>query len=102
MIRTIIFAIMLTLSTCAFSRVYTSSFCSNCPRDKHGHIKHSTAAKDEFRTLHPCPSTGKKSGACPGYVIDHIKAIKLGGIDSPSNLQWETIKQRKLRIEDSD
>lgn len=34
-----------------------------------------------------CPATGKSSGACPGYVVDHIKALKRGGADEPSNIQ---------------
>jgi len=37
-------------------------------RDAHGHIKRSQEAKDQFKKAHPCPSTGKSSGACPGYV----------------------------------
>ncbi len=59
-------------------------------RDKHGKIERSTKAKDKFKKTHPCPSTGKTSGACPGYVIDHIKPLKKGGADSPSNMQWQT------------
>ena len=41
-----------------------------------------------FRQFNPCPSTGKTSGRCPGYVLHHIQALKLGGKDTPSNLQW--------------
>ena len=26
----------------------------------------------EFQREHPCPSTGRTSGACPGYRKDHI------------------------------
>ncbi len=37
-----------------------------------GRIKRSTAAKDSFKRQQPCPSTGRGSGSCPGYVIDHI------------------------------
>jgi len=48
------------------------------------------AAKHAFKHSHPCPSTGKSFGACPGYVIDHIKALKRGGADVPSNMQWQT------------
>jgi hypothetical protein len=59
-------------------------------RDSHGELERSEAAKDAFKRSHPCPSTGKSSGACPGYVIDHVKPLKLGGADSPSNMQWQT------------
>lgn len=51
----------------------------------------------EFQRQHPCPSTGKKSGACPGYVRDHIKALCAGGRDTVSNMQWQTIMAAKLK-----
>jgi hypothetical protein len=50
-----------------------------------------------FRKTHPCPSTGRTSGACPGYVVDHIKALKHGGRDDPSNMQWQTVEAAKAR-----
>ena len=59
-------------------------------RDAHGKIARSVKAKDDFKRSHPCPSTGRKSGACPGYVIDHVRALKHGGQDAPSNMQWQT------------
>jgi hypothetical protein len=39
---------------------------------------------------HPCPSTGKTYGACPGYGVDHKTALKRGGADRPENMQWQT------------
>lgn len=42
-----------------------------------------------FRKTHPCPSTGKKTGACPGYVVDHIVPLCWGGEDSPDNMAWQ-------------
>lgn len=66
-------------------------------RDANGHIARSTEAKHEFQKSHPCPSTGKSSGSCPGYVIDHVTPLKRGGADAPSNMQWQTIEQGKLK-----
>jgi hypothetical protein len=43
---------------------------SSIMRDKHGRIKRSSAAKHDFERQHPCPSTGRTSGRCPGYVVD--------------------------------
>ena len=59
-------------------------------RDSHGRIKRSETAKRDFEHRHPCPSTGKTSGTCLGYVIDHVVPLKRGGADAPTNMQWQT------------
>lgn len=46
-------------------------------RDEHGKLERSTAAKDSFKRLHPCPSTGKSSGPCSGYVIEPHQASRM-------------------------
>ena len=66
-------------------------------RDKDGHIARSAQARNDFKRSHPCPSTGKSSGACPGYVIDHVKPLKRGGADSPGNMQWQTTQAAKQK-----
>jgi hypothetical protein len=66
-------------------------------RDSNGHIKRSSSAKHEFEKTHPCPSTHKTSGACPGYVVDHVIALKRGGADAPSNMQWQTVEAAKAK-----
>ena len=66
-------------------------------RDKHGRIKRSHAAKAAFEREHPCPATGKTSGRCPGYVVDHVKALECGGPDDPSNMQWQTTSDAKAK-----
>lgn len=50
-----------------------------------------------FQKLHPCPSTGKRSGACPGYVRDHIVPLCRGGADSVGNMQWQTKSAAKAK-----
>ena len=67
------------------------------PRDTHGRIARSSSAKHDFQKSHPCPKTGKASGACPGYVIDHVTPLERGGADSPSNMQWQTKKAAKIK-----
>jgi hypothetical protein len=47
----------------------------------------------EFQRQHPCPSTGKTRGACPGWIKDHIVALCKGGPDAVSNLQWQTVAE---------
>src|SRR5262245_45451576 len=76
---------------------HSKSYCSTCTRDSHGKIKRSSHAKHDFMKSHPCPSTGKTSGPCPGYVIDHVQALKHGGSDTPSNMQWQTVEAAKAK-----
>lgn len=51
----------------------------------------------EFQREHPCPSTGKKYGPCPGYVKDHVVPLCKGGADATWNLQWSTIAEGKAK-----
>jgi hypothetical protein len=55
----------------------------------------SRAVTREFQREHPCPSTGRTSGACPGYRKDHVVPLACGGPDAVSNLQWQTIPRRE-------
>ena len=66
-------------------------------RDSHGRIARSESAKHAFESSQPCPSTGKTSGACPGYVVDHIKPLACGGVDAPNNMQWQTVAEGKAK-----
>lgn len=50
-----------------------------------------------FQSLNPCPSTGQRSGPCPGYVADHITALACGGPDHPDNLQWQRVADAKAK-----
>jgi len=40
----------------------------------------------EFKRL-----TGYPHGR-PGYLVDHIVPLALGGADTPANMQWQTIQ----------
>jgi hypothetical protein len=74
-----------------------SSRCSSCTRNAKGRIKRSREAKRQFERQNPCPSTGKSSGSCPGYVVDHKQALAEGGADEPSNMQWQTTADAKAK-----
>jgi hypothetical protein len=70
---------------------------ARAPRESSGRAHRSQAAKNAFKREHPCPGNGHKSGACPGYVIDHVKPLACGGADDPSNMQWQTVAAGKAK-----
>jgi hypothetical protein len=57
----------------------------------------SSTVKHEFQRLHPCPSTGRPTGACPGYIKDHIVPLACRGPDSVESLQWQTVAAAKAK-----
>jgi hypothetical protein len=67
------------------------------PKTKAPQIKRSAKAKDEFQRAHPCPSTGRTSGGCRGYVVDHVNPLACGGADAPGNMEWQTAAAAKAK-----
>lgn len=57
-------------------------------READGTIKRSAASLYQFRKDHPCPGTGRVSGACPGWEVDHVIPLACGGADATLNMQW--------------
>lgn len=84
-------AFALLLSSCA-----TPQRCIP-PRDAAGHIARSRTTVADFKREHPCPATGKPSGACPGYIVDHIQPLCACGADSPTNMQWQSVRDAKAK-----
>lgn len=60
-------------------------------------IHRSHAAIHAFVKTNSCPATGRNLLPCPGYVIDHIKALACGGADAPANMQWQTADEAKAK-----
>src|SRR5262249_58127713 len=60
-------------------------------RDSHGRIQRSAAARNEFMRQTGYPK-GRK-----GYVVDHIVPLECGGADTPSNMQWQTKAESKIK-----
>lgn len=50
-----------------------------------------------FRIEHPCPSTGKTRGPCPGHQIDHADPLCAGGPDHRENMQWLTTQEHRWK-----
>lgn len=63
-------------------------------RDENGEITRSREVVEAFQALHPCPSTGLRTGPCPHWAADHAVPLACGGVDAVWNLQWlhESVK----------
>ena len=70
---------------------HQSNRTQNVIRNSHGRIKRSATARREFMR-----ETGYPHGR-PGYIVDHIVALKRGGKDAPSNMQWQTKSEAKAK-----
>ena len=55
------------------------------------------AVRAEFMRSNPCPATGKPTGPCVGWEVDHVTPLCRGGADAVTNLQWLTVAQHKLK-----
>lgn len=57
----------------------------------------SAAAVLAFKRRNPCPATGQRFGACPGWEIDHRVALCLHGPDTPDNMQWLSVPDHRAK-----
>ena len=80
-----------TSSYRSHSTHWSSSSSYAVPRDDHGRIVRSESARRQFMS-----QTGYPHGR-PGYIVDHAVALKRGGADDPSNMQWQTIAEAKAK-----
>ena len=65
-----------------------SRYCGEPARDSNGRIKRDRAVLRRFASVWACPSTGEHSASCPGWHIDHVIPLAVGGCDMGHNLQW--------------
>lgn len=63
-------------------------YCGEPKRNKDGDISRSQRVLSAFQKQYACPATGKTSGSCPGWAIDHVIPLACGGCDAIINLQW--------------
>ena len=71
--------------------------CSVMPASASAREHRSREVTREFQRRHPCPSTGRTSGTCPGFVKDHIKPLACGGPDAVWNMQWQNVAAAKAK-----
>ena len=62
-----------------------------------GKLVRSAAEVSAFKRENPCPSTGLRRGACPGFQVDHIDPLCMGGADTKANLQWLSIEDHRFK-----
>lgn len=71
-------------------------YCTVTPhRDANGSISRRADVLRAFRNMYPCPETGEKRGACPGWNIDHVIPLAVGGCDAVPNLQWLPVEIKR-------
>lgn len=88
-INALLFAVLvalLLLPAVVFSQ--DARYAGPPAREADGSIKRSRAVLREFKRTYPCPSTGKSTGSCPGWHLDHVLPLVCGGADVIINLQW--------------
>lgn len=57
----------------------------------------SMAERAAFVRHNPCPETGLRRGACPGWQVDHVVALCAGGPDTRANMQWLTVVDHRVK-----
>ena len=60
-------------------------------------IHRSTTVRHAFVKEQACPSTERHRLPCPGWIIDHVVALCVGGSDSVENLRWMTVEAAKSK-----
>lgn len=64
-------------------------YCGSPKRNAKGEIIRRADVLAAFRKVHPCPSTGLKTGACNGWQMNHDLPLACGGCDAVSNITWK-------------
>jgi len=63
-------------------------YCGDPRRDAQGRILRRADVLNAFAKLYACPATGLHKRSCPGWAIDHVIPLAVGGCDAVRNLQW--------------
>lgn len=60
-------------------------------------VKRNPAVVRDFQRLAVCPSTLRRGGPCPGYVIDHKWPLCACGPDQVANLEYQDTVAAKAK-----
>lgn len=67
------------------------------PATSFARIDRSAAEVLAFKHHNPCPATGLRRGACPGWEVDHVRPLCMGGPDTQANMQWLTVADHRFK-----
>ena len=82
-------ALRLAAVLLATSLLWSLAAEARSPRDR--------AQVRAFRAENPCPATGLKRGACPGWEVDHIVPLCASGEDHARNFQWISKEDHRFK-----
>ena len=85
MIKYLLFFVSLNVGA---NPLIETRYCGEPKRDAKGEIIRRADVLRAFQKIHPCPSTGLTTGACPNWQKNHIVPLACGGCDEVSNLNW--------------
>jgi hypothetical protein len=90
--------LLVALSNFAVAEIVTvDGRTCDIQRDQHGRILRSKKAVAAFRAAVPCPGSGETGKSCLGYIVDHVQALCSCGADDPSNMQYQTLADSKIK-----
>jgi hypothetical protein len=93
---TIFALIVVAVSVAVAGPLDEMRYCGPPKRDVTGKIIRDPKVTRRFQLLHPCPESGRVTGACPGWAIDHVIPLACGGCDAVFNMQWlDTVTKRR-------
>lgn len=92
--KAVIFSLLTLLGVSAFSQAPNLDplkeyrYAGAVVRGPDGATARSTEVINAFKRQWACPITGKHTGACAGWAIDHVVPLDCGGVDAVWNMQW--------------
>lgn len=88
MIKLLLLLCLTILPASANSPLLETRYCGPPKRNASGEIIRRADVLAAFQKIHPCPSTGLKTGSCDGWQKNHVVPLACGGCDEVSNLIW--------------
>jgi len=79
---------VLTSTAGHFDPLVDHRICGEPRRDDRGRIVRRADVIAAYKRQHPCPATGRSTGACPGWSVNHVIPLASGGCDAVDNMQW--------------